>query len=93
MTTDEEIEAYAARLAADQRLSKFMAAAMHLDTGDQVFHKPSGETWLVKRVHNDGYFEWCGWPPGRALVSTVRLVYKATPAEKEKLLREIIRAA
>lgn len=59
-----------------------------IDTGDSVFHRPSRETWLVKRVRGDR-LEWCGWPPGTAALSDCLLVRKATPDERAKLLKEI----
>lgn len=59
-----------------------------VDTGDVVFHEKSGEEWLVAYVKGD-YLAWCGWPFGEAKVSDCRLVRKATPDAREKLLREI----
>lgn len=93
LTEKEEIDAFVAARREERRLSKIRAAAMPIDTGDHVFIKSTGETLMVKQVLNDGWFEWCGWPPGQALICGALLVYKATPAEKEKLLREISRAA
>lgn len=39
-------------------------------TGDKVFHRPSGETWIVAAVWPDqDDMAWCGWPDGRARMS------------------------
>jgi hypothetical protein len=40
--------------------------------GDHVFHRPTGETWVVAYVSGD-YLAWCGWPSGEARVSTTRI--------------------
>lgn len=52
-------------------------------SGDSVFHKPSRETWLVKRVLGDR-LEWCGWPPGTAQLSDCRITYVLIDAERQK---------
>ena len=39
------------------------------ERGDEVFHRPSGETWVVKRAGEDSdgeFVEPAGWPPCRA---------------------------
>ncbi len=90
--TEEELNAYVAARQEERRIALLYAAATGIDTGDLVYHKESGEIWLVRRVTHDGWIEWCGWPKGQALITAVRLVYKATPAEKEKLVREIAQA-
>lgn len=59
-----------------------------IDTGDVVFHRPTGEEWLVGRVDRDSLY-WLGWPPGRAQVKDCLLVDKATREGREKLLMEI----
>lgn len=35
---------------------------------DTVWHRPTGETWVVKDVQGE-YLSWYGYPPGRALVA------------------------
>ena len=59
-----------------------------IDTGDAVRHGPTGETWLVARVDGDR-LAWVGWPPGWADLADCTLMRKATPEQREKLLREI----
>lgn len=61
---------------------------MSIDTGDAVFHIPSGETWIVACVDGD-YLSWCGWPPGWARLSDCTLVRKATPEQREQLLNDM----
>lgn len=59
-----------------------------IDTGDSVFHKPTGETWLVAFVE-DGRLSWCGWPEGWANLSDCELTQKATEEQRDKLLRKM----
>lgn len=59
-----------------------------IDTADVVFHKPSGERWVVAFVRGEN-LAWCGWPQGQAELSDCELVKKATPEEREKLLKEM----
>lgn len=59
-----------------------------IDTADFVHHEPTGENWVVAYVR-DGRLAWCGWPPGEAALADCKLVRKATPAERDKLLREM----
>ena len=59
-----------------------------IDTADHVKHLPTGETWVVACVHGDR-LSWCGWPEGMADLADCRLVKKATPDERDKLLREL----
>ena len=59
-----------------------------IDTGDHVHHAPSGEDWVVAYVRGDR-LAWCGWPEGEAALADCTLLKKATPAERDKLLREI----
>lgn len=58
-----------------------------IDTGDTVFHKPTGETWTVACVQGER-LSWCGWPEGSASLSECTLIAKATPEERHKLLEE-----
>lgn len=59
-----------------------------IDTADHVRHVPSGEDWVVAYVRGDR-LAWCGWPQGEAALADCMLVKKATPGERDKLLREI----
>jgi len=59
-----------------------------IDTGDSVYHTPTGETWLVARVDGDK-LAWCGWPEGWADLADCTLTEKATPEERTKLLRRL----
>ncbi len=58
---------------------------MAIDTGDQVTHTPSGETWIVAFVDHDRLW-WCGWPEGTAALADCVLVQKASAAERHNLL-------
>jgi len=63
-----------------------------IDTGDEVLHRPTGETWLVAFVKDDR-LAWCGWPMGYARLGDCQLMRKATHEERIKLLREMAEAA
>lgn len=65
-----------------------MSVRDEIDTGDHVWHQPTRETWLVAYAR-DGLVFWCGWPYGCADAIHCRLVYKATPVERHKLLLEM----
>jgi len=59
-----------------------------IDTADVVFHKPSGERWVVAFVRGE-YLAWCGWPQGEAKLFDCELVKKATSEARDKLLTEM----
>lgn len=59
-------------------------------TGDRVFHRPTGETWIVAFAEGNK-IAWCGWPDGRADVTDCDLVYTATEEEHRQLVRELAR--
>lgn len=59
-----------------------------IDTGDVVFHAPSGETWTVAFVEGDR-LAWCGWPEGLALLSDCTLVEKASAEQRQSILRSM----
>ena len=59
-----------------------------IDTGDTVFHKSTGETWLVACVE-DEWISWVGWPEGRGQLSDCTLTKKATPAQRQELLEQM----
>lgn len=66
-----------------------MANAQYgIDTGDTVFHQPTGETWLVAFVE-DEWISWCGWPEGRGQLSDCTLKEKATPEARQELLEQL----
>ena len=48
--------------------------------GDVVFHKPSGETWLVAYAEGD-HLAWAGWPDGRATLADCEVIRRCTDAE------------
>jgi hypothetical protein len=56
--------------------------------GDCVFHRPTGETWVLAYVDGD-YLAWCGWPAGEAKVSDCELVAQCTDEEHLRLLRSL----
>lgn len=59
-----------------------------IDTGDTVFHKPSGEKWVVACVEGK-HLSWCGWPEGTADVNDCELIQKATEEEREELIKQL----
>lgn len=58
----------------------------NIDTADHVFHRPTGETWLVAYVEGDRLCA-CGWPCTLARLEDCALVKKATAEERDDLLR------
>lgn len=61
---------------------------MVIDTGDTVFHRPTGEEWVVAYVQ-DGRLAWCGWPPGEADVNDCELRTPASNESRIKLLNDL----
>lgn len=59
-----------------------------IDTGDTVYHRPTGEVWLVACVIGDN-LSWCGWPEGWANLSDCDLREIATDEEKHALLLQL----
>ena len=49
--------------------------AQQIERGDIVFHRPTGETWLVLKA-DATHVEPGGWPPCRALVSDCEMKTK-----------------
>lgn len=50
-----------------------------IERGDEVYHKPSGEDWVVARAGVDGegeYVEPAGYPPCRARAADCILTKK-----------------
>ena len=58
--------------------------------GDEVFHEPTGETWLVAWADGDE-IAWCGWPNGIARVQDCRIVSHATEAQHRRMVLEVSR--
>lgn len=75
------MEAYSGVLG--ERIAAFEPPAEVIDTGDHVFHEPSGETWVVAFVDGDKLY-WMGWPPGRADLKDCKLTQKADVARRNK---------
>lgn len=62
-----------------------------IDTGDTVYHRPTGETWIVAGV--DGAYLWpVGWPPGRANLTDCVPLGKASPEQKARLQADLAKA-
>lgn len=60
--------------------------------GDAVKHKPSGETWLVAAVSEDGKrLICCGWPESMADVNECELEREATEAEAVELAEQVVK--
>lgn len=59
-----------------------------IKTGDTVFHRPSGETWLVAYAQN-GHVCACGWPETLAYESDCELIKSATEEKRLNLLHEL----
>ena len=71
-----------------ERIAELEEGGVNIDTGDTVFHKPTGETWLVAYVKG-GKLAWCGWPPGEADVADCELKKKSTPEHRRALLEHM----
>ena len=59
-----------------------------IDTGDSVFHAPTGYELVVAYVRDDK-FAWLGWPPGEGWLKDITLVEKATDEYREETLRRM----
>lgn len=62
--------------------------ATEIRTGDAVFHRPTGETWLVAWC-KDGKLCACGWPETIADVADCVRTREATDEQSIALLREM----
>lgn len=62
-----------------------------IDTGDVVYVRGIGERWLVA-FEKDGWLTCCGWPEARARAEQCRLLRKATPEERDSLLRDMAKS-
>ena len=70
-------------LPAHPREDIFAKKAKYITTGikpgDRVFHKPSGETWIVAYIDpTRAILLWCGWPPGWVKLSDCELIESAS---------------
>ena len=58
--------------------------------GDHVLHEPSGETWVVAHVSDNGKMvAWCGWPAGMARLSECRLTKQCSDREHWALVNKL----
>ncbi len=57
--------------------------------GDAVFHRPSGETWLLACDEEGGEVICCGWPESYAKASDCELKRKATAEERLEILTSV----
>lgn len=61
-----------------------------MDTGDTVYHEPSGEQWIVAYADRvRGRLAWLGWPNGEAALCDCTVVRKAGHWERDELLRRL----
>lgn len=52
--------------------------------GDTVFHKPTGERWIVAYADAErDELAWCGWPEGLAKLSDCEVVEKCSDASHQ----------
>ena len=65
-----------------------MSEKTTIDTGDHVYHEPSGEDWIVAYVEN-GRLAPCGWPSCLAELSDCQLLNKASPQSRLEVLNEM----
>lgn len=54
--------------------------------GDTVYHKPTGERWVVSFVQ-DGRLSWIGWPEGYADLSDCVLIESCSFEESFNIIR------
>ena len=58
--------------------------------GDHVFHKPSGETWIVARVDDTSVYP-LGWPCTQAKRADCTLVEPCADEQHAKLIDDLTR--
>ncbi len=59
-------------------------------TGDTVFHRPTGERWIVAFANEErDELAWVGWPDGHARLSDCELRKSCSDEQSDRLLREI----
>ena len=61
-----------------------------IEIADAVRHGPTGEDWVVARV-TEAHVYPAGWPPCRADLADCTLLEKATPEQREQMLRDLRR--
>lgn len=62
-----------------EELAERVESGHKLGIADCVFHRPTGETWLLAYAdYETGDLSWLGWPEGRARISDCELVDPAT---------------
>ena len=59
-----------------------------IEIADIIFHKPSGEEWVVAKV-NEQYLWPAGWPCCRAKLKDCELRKKASEGERNLLLNAL----
>lgn len=59
-----------------------------IDTGDTIYHKPSGETWLVAYA-TEREVCCCGWPCSYAKIADCELKEKASEQERQDMLEKL----
>jgi len=63
---------------------------MRIKTGDDVFHRPSGETWTVAIADEQrDEVQSCGWPPRCVKLSDCDLVKSCTDEYSLLLLHDL----
>lgn len=65
-----------------------MGVEPSIDTGDEIHHGPSGESWLVAFVEG-GKLCAAGWPCSLVPLGECTLTKKATPEQRQNLLLEM----
>lgn len=64
-----------------------MTEEKRIRCGDHVFHRPSGEKWVVAYAdYESGKLAWMGWPNGTADLADCELVQSA---DDEKHRRDV----
>lgn len=76
----------------DRRLTA-LEGARTMRSGDTIFHRPSGEHWLVAAVSpKRDEVVCCGWPETIAKAADCEVVRHCTDAEHQEMLAEVIRS-
>lgn len=70
-----------------------LEGARTMRSGDTIFHRPSGEHWLVAAVSpKRDEVVCCGWPETIAKAADCEVVRHCTDAEHQEMLAEVIRS-
>lgn len=59
----------------------------HYRAGDEVLHKPSGETWKLACDEENGRVLIAGYPSSSADVNDLALINRATPGDRLRMLK------